>query len=94
MDFCFHDPSQFAQMLEGRVELGPVVSVRIARNQFADTSHHGAQLRKLDNGLMSALGQIDHFFTIEQSLNESIEQVESYLHNAEPMRGDNETNLK
>ena len=77
MDFRFHDPGQFAQMLEGRVKLSPVIDVRIARNLFADTSHHGAQFGKFDNGMMSALGQIDRIFAIEQSLNESIELLQA-----------------
>ena len=77
MNLGLHDSGQFAQMPEGRIELRPVIGMGVAGYQLADARHHGTQFRKMANGLMRPLGQLDHFFAVEQPFDEAVQFLET-----------------
>jgi hypothetical protein len=78
VDLGLHDPGQFAQLLECRVELGAIIRIGIARHEVADAGHHGAQLGKVADGFMRALRQIDDVLAVEQPFYESIDSSKPY----------------
>jgi len=79
MNFCLHNPGQFANMLECDLQIGSAFRLDVSGNEILDAGHHRAQFAKMAKCPMSPFGQIDTILAIEQSFDEALELLAAHL---------------